>query len=66
MKDIENYASEDVVIYLVGTKADLQEERQVTFEEALQFANNNFISMVFETSSKTGHNVVDTFTCALK
>ena len=64
-KATEN-ASEEVPIYLVGNKADLEEQREVQFETAVEFAKNNGIAMVFETSAKTGDKVKDMFMCVIK
>ena len=66
MREVTDNATTDVAIYLVGNKAEMEEEREVTFERALNFAKTNNIAMVFETSAKTGNNVEDVFTCALK
>ena len=41
----------------VGTKIDLQEDRQVTEEFAQEFARKEKFDLFFETSSKTGENV---------
>lgn len=43
----------DKIIFLVGTKADLQEERQVSEQEARQLAHSFNVSY-FETSAATG------------
>jgi Ras-related protein Rab-14 len=45
---------------LVGNKRDLESERDVTYEEASQFARENGLIFV-ETSAKTGENVEDSF-----
>lgn len=47
-------------MYLVGNKCDIEEERQVDYEAALQFAKDNDFKY-FETSAKTGVNVDDLF-----
>ena len=36
------------------------------FETAVAFAKTHKIAMVFETSAKTGVNVEEVFTCAIK
>ena len=53
-------------IYLIGNKSELEDEREVTFERAMDFARQNQIHMVFETSAKTGANVEDVFSIAGK
>ena len=50
----------------MGNKAELEEEREVTFDRAVDFAKAQKISKVFETSAMTGNNVEDVFVCAIK
>ena len=45
---------------LIGNKADLNEQRKVTFEEGQQMAKNNNM-LFFETSAKSGLNVDKAF-----
>ncbi|QRV99694.1 RAB6B, member RAS oncogene family [Ceratobasidium sp. AG-Ba] len=54
--DVRSERGTDVIIVLVGNKADLSDKRQVTLEEATQKANELNI-MFMETSAKAGHNV---------
>jgi len=50
--------SYDHKIILIGNKADLENERKVTREEAENFKNNyEDIKMFFETSAKNGENI---------
>lgn len=53
-------------VYLIGNKAELEDEREITFERALEFAKTHNIHKVFETSAKTGFNVEDVFACVGK
>jgi GTPase SAR1 family protein len=46
---------EKTLIVLVGNKSDLEEKREVMFETAKQWADNNYL-VFFEASAKTGHN----------
>lgn len=48
-------------IVLTGGKMDLDEERQVGFDEGNNFASSRELSAFFETSSKTGYNVTALF-----
>ena len=45
------------MVYLIGNKSEMENEREVTFERGLEFSKLNGISMFFETSSLTGSNV---------
>ena len=48
-------------MYLVGNFADCEEEREISTEEAIQFAKDNGIHNYVETSAKTGQNVNEVF-----
>lgn len=65
-KEIVAHASPEVIIYLVGNKADEIESKEVSFESAVKFAEANKIHKVFETSAKTGSTVEEVFMCASK
>ena len=58
-KNIKDHASEDIPIFLVGNKIDL--ERKVTTNEAQEYANFNGIPYFSECSAKTGQNVKEIF-----
>ncbi|KAA8911362.1 hypothetical protein TRICI_003828 [Trichomonascus ciferrii] len=62
LDDIREQAEPDVSICLVGNKSDLEGQRQVSFEEAENWAKENDIAHFLETSAKTGDNVVDAYT----
>ncbi|PNF41547.1 hypothetical protein B7P43_G12312 [Cryptotermes secundus] len=51
---------ESWVIFLIGNKCDLDAQRDVTYEEAKQFADENGLMFV-EASAKTGENVEEAF-----
>jgi small GTP-binding protein len=55
-----------IPIMLVGAKADLEENRQVSREEGMSFAQKLGLAGFVETSSKNGQNVEDTFETAAK
>jgi GTPase SAR1 family protein len=58
--DIMSQAMPPLVVALVGNKEDLNDEREVEYEDALMHAkNNNLIFM--ETSAKTSTNVDQLF-----
>lgn len=48
------------MIFLIGNKCDLEAQRDVTYEEARQFAEENGLTFV-ETSAKTGEKVEEAF-----
>jgi len=58
--DVRSERGNDVIIVLVGNKADLSDKRQVTHEEASNKAAQ-FNIMFMETSAKAGHNVKSLF-----
>merc|ERR1712079_402210 len=55
IEDVRTERGNDVVIVLVGNKADLTDRRQVSIEEGEEKANENGV-MFIETSAKTGQN----------
>lgn len=44
----------------------MEDQREVQFDRAIEFAKSHNIAKVFETSAKTGNNVEDVFSCAGK
>jgi len=44
----------------------MEDQREVQFDRAIEFAKGHNIHKVFETSAKTGNNVEDVFSCAGK
>jgi small GTP-binding protein len=60
LQDCRSLTSSDTYIVLVGNKLDLDQERQVSFEEASKFADQNKLTYI-ETSAKTGKNIEDAF-----
>ena len=65
LNDLRQIAEPDIVVILVGNKADLthQEEnkREVTHEEAEEWAKRNGVMEYVETSAKSGENVENAF-----
>ena len=49
LKDLKTNSSPDIRIFLVGTKADLEDERKVTKEEAMQFVKEYEIDYFIDT-----------------
>jgi small GTP-binding protein len=56
LQDVKSVARDDVVLILIGNKSDLEEKRQVSKEEAADFAEQHGMHY-FEASAKTGANV---------
>ncbi|KAL6069591.1 Ras-related protein Rab-2-B [Balamuthia mandrillaris] len=62
LEDIyQNADHEDIVVMLVGNKADLKGQRQVSKEEGQEFARLHGIHAFIETSAKTGDQVQELF-----
>ena len=50
----------DILICLIGNKIDLEEKREVSYEEGKNFAEENNL-LFFETSAKDGNNIQEIF-----
>ncbi|KAH8178245.1 Ras family protein [Sarocladium implicatum] len=65
LNDLRQIAEPDIVVVLVGNKADLAQEaenkREVTSQEAKEWARRNGILEYVETSAKSGENVERAF-----
>lgn len=61
MQEIEKFASENVNKLLVGNKSDLEEQREVTYDEGVELAKKFDIPFL-EVSAKNAIHVDDTFT----
>ena len=66
LNDVRQHASDNVLVYLIGSKSDLVDDRQVEKDDAIAFCQENNIAQFFETSSMTGHNVEEVFSLAAK
>ncbi|TKS90700.1 Ras-related protein [Collichthys lucidus] len=62
IKEVELYGANNVLLVLIGNKCDLEQERQVPFEEACIFAKETGILAALETSAKVSQNVEEAFT----
>jgi Ras-related protein Rab-2A len=60
LDDCKKYSSKETVVVLIGNKADLDEQRQVSFEEAAKFAADHDLAF-FEVSAKTALRVDQAF-----
>eukprot|EP01090_Pellita_catalonica_P005245 TRINITY_DN15156_c0_g1_i1.p1 TRINITY_DN15156_c0_g1~~TRINITY_DN15156_c0_g1_i1.p1 ORF type:complete len:236 (-),score=44.76 TRINITY_DN15156_c0_g1_i1:130-807(-) len=62
LEDIhKNSDSSEIVIMLVGNKADLASERAISKQEGEAFAQEHDLDAFVETSAKTGHHVNQVF-----
>jgi small GTP-binding protein len=66
LKEIKLQSHPDVKIILIGNKSDLKDERQVTYQEAKRFKDENQLLYFEETSAKTGINAKEVFTEAAR
>ncbi|EGR27744.1 ras oncogene family protein, putative [Ichthyophthirius multifiliis] len=60
IQDARDLARNDIQIAVFGNKCDLLEERQVTYQEAKRFCDENNV-LFYETSANTGDNVEQGF-----
>jgi Ras-related protein Rab-6A len=56
LNDLKSQANPDVRIFLVGNKADLEEDRKINKEEGEKYKEDQHLDLFMETSAKTGHN----------
>ena len=60
IEELHKNADPNIVIALLGNKCDLEEERNISYNEANRFAEEKGL-YYFECSAKTGQNVRDIF-----
>ena len=60
ISECKKIAPETVLLVLIGNKSDLNESREVSYEEGLKFAEKNKM-LFFETSAKNGVNIENIF-----
>ncbi|XP_013407044.2 ras-related protein Rab-43-like [Lingula anatina] len=61
LEDVRKYAGGSIVKILIGNKSDLEMHREIRFAKAKEFASNNEIIDVVETSAKDNSNIDDVF-----
>ena len=66
LKELKTHASPDIKIFLIGNKADLEDQRKISKEKAENFKNEYELDLFMETSAKTGMNAQELFTEAAK
>ena len=60
LDDVRTNSTKNVTVILIGNKKDLEDKRQVSYEEGEAFEKENGL-MFLETSAKTAYNVVESF-----
>ena len=60
IEDAKALRDDDVLLIMAGNKCDLHERRQVSVEEAQEYAEKRNL-LFFETSAKTGQNIKTLF-----
>ena len=66
INEIKTKCSPDIIMFLIGNKADLEDKRVVTKEMVETFCENYKFSLCLETSAKTGVNAEKIFIEAAK
>ena len=56
----------DVILFLVGNKKDMEDQREVSQDRVEKFKRDRNIQFHFETSAKTGENIENLFIFASK
>eukprot|EP01059_Diplonema_ambulator_P031503 TRINITY_DN57_c0_g1_i1.p1 TRINITY_DN57_c0_g1~~TRINITY_DN57_c0_g1_i1.p1 ORF type:complete len:206 (+),score=50.09 TRINITY_DN57_c0_g1_i1:54-671(+) len=60
LQDAKNLTNPQTVMMLIGNKQDMEQSREVSYEEAAKFAEEHGL-LFHECSAKTGHNVEEAF-----
>ena len=66
LKEVKLQSNPDIKIFLIGNKADLEDQREVKTDEANQFKLENDFHFFSETSAKSGLNAQEVFIEAAK
>ena len=61
LKDLKSNSNPDIKIFLIGNKADLDEQRVIQKETAENFKKDYDLNLFMETSAKTGLNAQEIF-----
>ena len=63
--ELQRSLQDDIIITIVGNKIDLEEEREISKDEGIEFANSIKASY-FEVSAKTGDGINEVFLALTK
>ena len=66
IKEIEDVSSEGIIIFLIGNKNDIKNEKVVSDDEINKFIKENNIKKYFETSAANGDNINNLFEEAVR
>jgi GTPase SAR1 family protein len=66
VKEVQDNTDQDVLVYLVGNRIDLEENREVPRQEALSCMRQHGFHQLIETSALTGENVQEVFVSLTK
>ena len=61
IKELKTYANPDIKIFLIGNKLDLENNREVSTEEAQKLKEEYELNLYLETSAKSGFNAQKIF-----
>ena len=66
LNEIKTQSNPDIILFLIGNKVDLINNKVISTEIAQNFADDNGFFRFFETSAKTGYNAKNVFIEAAK
>ena len=61
LNDIKINSSPDIKVFLIGNKTDLENSREVSFEEGEKFYKEHDLNLFMESSAKSGFNIEKIF-----
>lgn len=61
IREVKENGHEEIVFFLVGTKADLEDERKITPQKAQAVLSDLGAAFFIETSAKTNANIEEVF-----